>query len=192
MHPLRVVLATLFAASALVLAAPAPPASACSCVVQSRAEHVDNASALFVGTLAERDQDGQSVTYTFDVHEVFKGSVTRTTQVWTGAQESACGRPDLTKGEDFLVFANASGESDRLSISLCDGTVGVGPTPIEQVERLTGQGVAPEPGGPAIEDDEPFIPYWAMAGIGAGLAGLLGLGLRRGRSRTRPRSPVTR
>ena len=37
------------------------------------------------------------------------------------------------------------------------------------------------PGGPAIRDDEPFIPYWAMTVIGLGAVGLMVLALRRAR-----------
>ena len=179
MHLIRVGGATLLAASALVLAAPAPPASACSCAVQSRGEHVANASAIFVGTLVDRSADERMVDYTFGVEEVFKGSVTSTTRVTTAADGAACGLPDLTEDDDYLVFA--AREDDALMVSLCGGTVGVGPTPIEQVERVTGQGVAPEPSGPAIQDDEPFIPYWAMAAIGLGAVGLMVLALRRAR-----------
>ncbi len=169
----RAVLAVLLLAGALVLFSPVAPATACSCAPLTRADHVDIASAIFVGTLVEREEGDRTIAYAFEVEEVFKGSVTSTTRVTTAADGAACGLSDLTEGEDYLVFANAGREDKALMVSLCGGTIGDGPTPIEQVERLTGQGVAPEPGGPAIDDDEPFILFWALAGVGLGAVGLM-------------------
>ncbi len=184
----RTALAALLLAAGLVLLAPPGPAVACSCAVLTPDEQVDIASTVFSGTLVERDERERQVVYGFEVDRVFKGSTTRTTRVRTGEEEAACGLPNLTEGEDYIVLAApVREESDQLFVSLCGGTRGIGGAgDTDRIEAVTGPGRAPDPGGPRTDDDEPadpFVPYWVMGGLAAGVVGALAaLLVRRRRS----------
>lgn len=183
MRPLRAALTTLLCAAGLVLFAPADPAAACSCAVGGRADSLRGASTVFFGALVERGRDKRWVEYTFEVDEVYKGSTTRVTRVWTGVSGSTCGLPGLSEGQEYLVFAFRPPKDERLFVGLCGGTTSARGA-VAQVEALTGPGSPPDPGGVRSDDDEPgqpFIPYWAMGTIGLGAAALLLLLLRRSR-----------
>ena len=189
MYLVRVVLGTLLAASALVLAVPAPPASACSCATGTFEDHAEGGDVIFRGAVVDTsEQDNGMVTYTFDVDEVFQGGTGATTEIRSAKSGAACGLEYVEIGDDLLVFAYPLDEPrDALGSGLCGGTQDATPRVLRQIEAVTGPGQPPDPGSTRIDDDEaaqPFIPYRVMATIGFGAVGLLGLGLWRLRRAT--------
>src|SRR5687767_10617241 len=98
MRAVRILVIAVLACLGLV-GVTASPAAACTCAATGRAQQFSVHDVVFLGTLAERDPDGGftigSVTYKFDVDEVYKGVVTSEVEVSTGVQSSACGLPSL-------------------------------------------------------------------------------------------------
>lgn len=113
--------------------ATAPPAAACSCAVSTDQEAVDNADAVFTGTLIDRDApglffgSGGPARYVFAVDEVYEGEVTARQTVLTPPDGASCGF-ELSGAGPFLVFAfsdseitSAAGDGE-LHSHLCSGT----------------------------------------------------------------------
>lgn len=102
---------------------------ACTCGEATTAEYLQTATAVFIGTVtAKRKSDAaekDGVEITFSVGRVWKGNITRTAFVYTGATgdlypfENLCA-PHFRVGQRYIVFALGQ---DRLHTDICAGTV---------------------------------------------------------------------
>lgn len=100
----------------------AAPAHACSCAPASVPEYAERADVVFVGTITETDGGSKArlVSYGVEVDQVFKGDVSRETEVVTASQGTACGLPDLPEGKPLIFFASPG--AGGLQVNSCDGT----------------------------------------------------------------------
>ena len=177
----------------LLLVVSGAPASACSCVSASVAEHRRQADAVFSGEVLERSggRDGVgSVTYTVRVDRVFKGEVAAEQEVLSGAQSSACGI-ELEAAQRALFFAHSaeSGSAPaRLSTSSCSGTrPGGGGRGLGAGHPPTGGSTDPSPAevsaaGPGVPQDH-GLPVLGLLGL-VPLLGVGALALQRRRPAT--------
>ncbi|MBB5084917.1 hypothetical protein [Nonomuraea endophytica] len=152
---LRLLVVTALAAA--VLAGTTTAACACSCVEFKPAQAVQNATAVFTGTVVairtvKGPPNAQKV-YTFRADNVYKGAPAAEFQIGADTDSPACGYV-FDQDTRYLVFA---GPAERvpgvsLSTSLCSGNVpiraGTGPLQVGD-ERET----APETlGGPVTTE----------------------------------------
>ena len=113
---------------------PAPPASACSCVTPTDQAAVDDADAVFTGTLVDRVPPPRAAVgsadptrYVFAVDDVYEGDVTARQTVLTPSSGASCGF-ELSGTGPFLVFAfrdsqlTAGADDGELYSHLCSGT----------------------------------------------------------------------
>lgn len=186
---LSAVLATLLGvalAAAVGLARPTP-AAACSCVGISVRRALEQADAVFQGTLTRVEADrigGQpTAVLRFDVTRVFKGTVYADQVVTTPPDSAGCGlTPDV--GSTWVVFATSAvvGEGKaarlRLTTTLCSGNMQTKNPPAE-----LGRAGAPLPGASdraerSASADARLTQGMVVVGLGAlGLAALAGIGL---------------
>lgn len=138
------------------------PAYACSCAVSTTEQYVDNAEAVFTGTVTDRAQEGgrlAAVVYTVAVDQIYAGQVGSEVRLSTAAHSASCGLPGLPAGEPLLFFGSRqlslgpSGPDDEAAaaadygINLCNGTGSTDDAELAEVEAVTG---APrEPSGAA-------------------------------------------
>ncbi len=174
---LRITLAALVLGSGLALVG-AAPAFACSCAMQSVAEHADGADAVFAGTLTDVDGarslfDGDDTTYAFEVDAVYAGDPAAVAHVTTASSGAACGLEGLEVGDRYVVFAHDSG--DQLSANLCGGTGPATPKLEGTLQDLLGAPVRPDLTGGQGAGPPPPLPSlvtpWAWL---AGLAAVVG------------------
>lgn len=169
MVSIRSLLTALLVAAGLTLLSPVP-AMACSCVGGSVRSHAERAEVVLRGTLVAVDgpaagriqSSGDPVTYTFDVHEVFEGSSSSTSEIVSAATGASCGLEGMKEGREYVVFAAPgsgmpSGKGDELGANLCGGTGRATPALVEAVERVLGPGAAPsdDGAGERSADDPP-------------------------------------
>ncbi|MFY9586360.1 MAG: hypothetical protein WAT66_02775, partial [Actinomycetota bacterium] len=103
----------------VMLLVPAPAAHACSCTDATVAEHVANATAVFVGRAEDSKDAPEGLVTRFRVTTAYKGPIVRRTDVTTPSDEAACGVP-FVEGRSYAVFARD--QSGTLITSLCAGT----------------------------------------------------------------------
>ena len=154
MTVLRTVLATLVAATGLVLAAPTP-AFACSCVMADTPQFVTWADVVVVGEVTEITppperavmSSGDPATYTVDVDEILKGTSPGTVDVRSAVSGGSCGLEGIEVGREYVVFAayqDIEGkQTEELWASLCGGTTGASDSKVAEVEAVTGPGHPP-------------------------------------------------
>lgn len=156
MRLLRLVLAGLVAACALVVVSSAP-ATACSCVDFKPQQFLKQSSMAFAGTAVEvRDvKEGVQVTV-FGVDRVYKGAVKERTSVLHGTFDSSCG-VEFQVDDEALVFTHTAEGSD-LHTSSCSTVVDRADSPgmplAEALERL-GPGSPPAPGDLEVAVESP-------------------------------------
>lgn len=105
----------------------APSAAACSCIEPgSVGESLNDAQAVFVGTVVEIEKSEGSVWSTDDpmkvtlaISKFWKGSMGQTVTVTTSRESASCGFP-FEEGVEYLVYAY--GEMDDLHVGLCGRT----------------------------------------------------------------------
>ena len=154
----------------------AAPAAACSCVIRSVPELVDDADVVVTARLTDRVADRQQAVLTFHGSERFKGDLSPGFEVETSAQSSACGLTGLVEGRRYVVFADeANGE---LSATSCGGTAPARPGLVEKVESVTGPGMSfdlPPPGAPEQPEpptDAPVLPEAVLEAVADWIEGL--------------------
>lgn len=173
-------------------------AIACSCVGGTPMEFAESAREIFTGTVTEvrNAHPGEPISElaaTFDVEEVYKGSVEDPVVVTTNSQGSACGY-EFVVDRRYTVFT--SGEADGVSTHLCTGTTGgaidpaefgLGAGPTEEPEPSAS--VEPEPTEAATPAIEPVVANspasrspWLVVGAVSIVLAALALVLRRGRA----------
>jgi len=102
----------------LGIAAIAPPARACTCGRVGLIRSTVRADAVFVGMPVRASSPGPNQwgvygnarRYTFEVEQIYKGTVVDTVEVVTATSDAGCGYP-FKLGKRYLVFAYASGDS---------------------------------------------------------------------------------
>lgn len=159
---------------------PASPAGACSCVgPMSADDYLDQSDAAFYGdVIAARIADPESVVqgnlrigsptmvYTFDVQEVYKGSVRERQEVRSSLDGASCGA-ELHMNHRYVVYARGA----PLYTGLCHGTHepdGVTPFPRIAAGAPLADGEDHLPfkdGGKLLHADEPSIGLAAFAGL---------------------------
>lgn len=126
-------IACLLALAFLVV--PATPAGACSCIgPMSPDDYLNQADAAFLGdVIAARIADPESLTqgdvrvgsasmvFTFDVREVYKGSVRERQEVVSNMDGAACGA-GFELNRRYLVYARGPANGSQLATSLCEGS----------------------------------------------------------------------
>lgn len=157
-HLLAVVLTAVAATLGLVVST-AGPAAACSCVGGGIPQYAEWADAVFTGELAsapDRSEE-QTVTYTFDVEQIYAGKVPELAEVRTPSQESACGLAHVESGRRFVIFA--SYDDGALSTGLCSGSQVANAAYTDRLERHLGIGTIPSrehaPRAPSGVADDP-------------------------------------
>lgn len=125
---MRCRLLVLTAVVTLTVLGSAPRAEACSCEVVTENEAFARAGAVFVGRTASRGsaREGaatpETVLWTFEVSEVYKGEVRRTQQVVSAADSAGCG-VDLGLDRSYLVFTDEDPAGGaQVAAHLCGGT----------------------------------------------------------------------
>lgn len=169
----------------------AAPACACSCAGAPEAELAATATAIFVGTLVDRQVDdsqpiissGDPAWLTFEVHQVYRGEVAASQVVVTARDGATCGL-ELSGTGPFLVFAEAgwAGEPGTLSASLCGGTRPLADGPPDPTLGTPSAPTAGLAGGPS-GSDQLTASVFGLAGTDSpvtaaavGLAAVAGLG----------------
>jgi hypothetical protein len=172
------VLAVLVAALGVAWG-PATPASACSCVPATTADHVANADVVFTGTLVSREVSHPSAPvfsstdpalHVFAVDAVFKGEAARRQGVVSAAEGASCGLELAGKGP-FVVFAtdDPALPAGQYAASLCGGS---GPLTAAVDADLRGLGPAAAPSAAAPGPGTAVAPtggssWWAWLAGGA-------------------------
>jgi hypothetical protein len=163
---------------AAVIAVLAPQTcAACSCIVMTFEEAIEQADVVFVGTVTSRDaapdgEFGPMLDYTFDVGDVYKGGpVAADAVVRTADNSAACGFA-FEEGGTYLVMASSSAEG--LETGLCSGTALLADVQESDLDSL-GAATAPVGGGPAAGDGDGASTGWAAdrtgwLWLGVGLA----------------------
>ncbi len=163
------------------------PAAACSCLGISTRRAVDQAEAVFLGTVTRVDQTRsggeRAAELRFDVSRVYKGTVYSDQVITTPADSAGCGlTPDV--GSTWVIFASGAIQGQgkdarlRLTTTLCDGNLSGDAPP-----RLLGRSTPPLPGASdrlerSETTDARLTRGLVIGGVGLlGLAALIGLGL---------------
>lgn len=115
-------LAILIAAALAVIAPQA--CAACSCIALTFGQAADQAEVIFVGTVTGQEggresELGPAVDVTFEVSEVYAGSVGSEAVVSTADNSAACGFA-FEQGQTYLVMAGTT--ATGLETNLCTGT----------------------------------------------------------------------
>jgi MYXO-CTERM domain-containing protein len=172
---------------------PAGPASACSCVGGTTAEHVAGADVVFTGTLLSREVSHPSAPifssddpalHVFAVDTVFKGAAAQRQGVVSAADGASCGL-ELSGEGPFVVFAtrDAALPAGQYAANLCGGS---GPltaalaADLREFGGTAGPSTRPAPGSAGITGSGagPW-PWIAGGGVVLVAFGLIGLRRRR-------------
>jgi len=159
---------------AALLVLPARGAWACSCAAPATADAARSADVVLVATVVaasgrgpwSRDDAGR---YELAVTRVLKGAAPERTEVREDPRSCGLG---MRLGREHVVFADT--RDGRLVSSTCAGTALAASGLVADVERVTGPGQAPAPGGDTRGGDTAWL--WPVFG-GAALALLLGAAL---------------
>ncbi|MFD0587158.1 hypothetical protein ACFQZE_03995 [Paenibacillus sp. GCM10027627] len=104
------------------------PVYACDCAIPTDVQEEKlNHDAVFEGTVAGYKKPGKlfnkstadKATWTFNVHQVWKGKVASTIAVKSALHSASCGY-QFKEGDRYLVYARKTGDS--LEVSLCSRT----------------------------------------------------------------------
>ena len=193
-----VLLAGLFAVSALLVAS---PAVACDCATASTREYFDRADAVFTARLVDRQEPATVISsidpalHVFAVDTVYKGTAHESQGVLSPVSGASCGL-ELTGAGPFVVFATRSADAgagfprlaeDQYAAFLCGGSAPWTPELDAELAALAGPPAGPEavsdplPGdaGLAPAGSSPLLPVLAGVGAVVVLAGGVALLLRR-------------
>ena len=160
------------AATALFLATATPQmVTACSCIEVPVETYFDQADAVFLGRVIDRDDASEyEYVFTFDVRGAWKGVATARVKVRTEKDGGSCGY-GFRQGDEYLVFAgHRQANREEFVTGLCSGTA-------DLTSALT---ILPRIGPPAItfaEVGESSLPaeLWMFVSgvLGILLGGLL-------------------
>ena len=192
----RAALVVLLLCAAAVLAGPAGPAQACSCVENDPVAHFQRADAVFIGTLVDRTvshpdfpaiSSADPARHVFAVERVLKGEVHERQAVVSPDSGASCGL-ELEGDGPFAVFAQRDGDGYRAR--LCGGSGPLTPDLQATLEELADPATGAPPTGVLRPGSSPEAGWWTsgrtgMTAAAAALvltsAGVLTLRRRRGR-----------
>jgi Tissue inhibitor of metalloproteinase len=187
MTPLRHALAVLVVGLTLTVVTEAPAHAACTCQRPSVAQQVENADAVFSGTVTmasgpTTSGKRQVMSYDIKVDRVYKGDVNSTTvTVKSNADPTRCGVTGMTAGTRYLFFVRAN-EEGKLLADRCGGTGPAKSAKTQKVIAILGRGSNPTPPTPddatftrVADSDAPALSRLAAPGAAMVLVGLLGL-----------------
>lgn len=176
----RICAAMLLASVGLVLLTGAPASADCTCKQGTLEQQVDRADVIFIGTIDEVGEEGNTFTYDVTASRAYQGAPERSTQVVSVGGRNACGLGDLEVGETYVFFA--TGTDAPYDADSCGGTTVSNPTKIGKIEKLLGPGASVEPPPPPkavltrVEESPPAgLARSAAPGAAVALIGLLGL-----------------
>ena len=106
--------------------------SACSCIIESSDEALENSVAVFSGKVTKITEDqptwpiissAEPVTVEFQVYRVWKGPSEKTIKITTASDEGTCGY-GFEMGKTYLVYSYEIEDNDPLvlKVSLCSKT----------------------------------------------------------------------
>ena len=149
---LRRLLVLVVVALTTVIVSDASAHAACRCKDLSLPQQVNNAGAVFSGTLTmasgpTTSGDRQTMSYDVKVDRVYKGDITspRVT-VKSDASEAACGLTGMTADTRYLFFVRVS-DADLFANS-CGGTGPAKSARTQKIVALLGPGSTPNPPTP--------------------------------------------
>jgi hypothetical protein len=138
-------------------------AVACSCAPPPAvSEELARKTAIFSGKVTAVTppkkkpvmSSADPVKIDFEVTEVWKGNVAKTTAVYTAQSSASCGYQGFTEGKEYIVYAY--GSEERLETGLCERTKPLASASEDLKELGTGQPHAVLTGtvkkGPAAEE----------------------------------------
>ena len=180
------VLVLLVVGLTTVVVADAPARAACTCQRPPLAQQVNDADAVFSGTVTmasgpTTSGKRQIMSYDVKVDNVYKGDITSPqVTVKSDADPTRCGLSGMTADTRYLFFVRAN-EANLLA-NKCGGTGPARSTKTQKVVALLGPGTTPIPPTPppaeftSVAGAEP-LPLTRLAAPGAAmvLLGLLGL-----------------
>jgi hypothetical protein len=166
----------------------APAQAVCRCKDLSLPQKVNNAGAIFSGTLTMASGptttgDRQTMSYDVKVDRFYKGDFeSPRVTVKSDASEASCGLTGMTADTRYLFFARVSDSSPNLFANSCGGTGPATSALTQRIVALLGPGSTPIPPTPEeaefteVADAEPY-PLTRLVAPGAAmvLVGLLGL-----------------
>jgi hypothetical protein len=186
---LRRLLVLVVVALTTVIVSDASAHAACRCKDLSLPQQVNNAGAVFSGTLTMASGptttgDRQTMSYDVKVDRVYKGDITspRVT-VKSDASEAACGPTGMTADTRYLFFVRVS-EADAADLfaNSCGGTGPAKSARTQKIVALLGPGSTPIPPTPEeatftpVAGAEPAtLTRLAAPGAAMVVVGLLGL-----------------
>jgi hypothetical protein len=186
---LRRLLVLVVVALTTVIVSDASAHAACRCKDLSLPQQVNNAGAVFSGTLTmasgpTTSGDRQTMSYDVKVDRVYKGDITspRVT-VKSDASEAACGLTGMTADTRYLFFVRVS-EADAADLfaNSCGGTGPAKSARTQKIVALLGPGSTPIPPTPEeatftpVAGAEPAtLTRLAAPGAAMVVVGLLGL-----------------
>lgn len=85
-------------------------ALACTCAPVDLQRDLPNADGAIIGTVLERRESGDDVTYLFRVEQVYKGDIDGRIEVVTNAQSATCGLDLAIGARAGLLLERQSGE----------------------------------------------------------------------------------
>ena len=186
---LRRLLVLVVVALTTVIVSDASANAACRCKDLSLPQQVNNAGAVFSGTLTmasgpTTSGDRQTMSYDVKVDRVYKGDITspRVT-VKSDASEAACGLTGMTADTRYLFFVRVS-EADAADLfaNSCGGTGPAKSARTQKIVALLGPGSTPIPPTPEeatftpVAGAEPAtLTRLAAPGAAMVVVGLLGL-----------------
>lgn len=183
---LRRLLVLVVVALTTVIVSDASAHAACRCKDLSLPQQVNNAGAVFSGTLTmasgpTTSGDRQTMSYDVKVDRVYKGDIkSPRVTVKSDASEAACGLTGMTADTRYLFFVRVS-DADLFANS-CGGTGPAKSARTQKIVALLGPGSTPNPPTPEeatftpVADAEPAtLTRLAAPGAAMVLVGLLGL-----------------
>ena len=186
---LRRLLVLVVVALTTVIVSDASAHAACRCKDLTLPQQVNNAGAVFSGTLTmasgpTTSGDRQTMSYDVKVDRVYKGDITspRVT-VKSDASEAACGLTGMTADTRYLFFVRVS-EADAADLfaNSCGGTGPAKSARTQKIVALLGPGSTPIPPTPEeatftpVAGAEPAtLTRLAAPGAAMVVVGLLGL-----------------
>ena len=183
---LQRLLALLVLGLALTVVGEAPAHAACSCQRPPVTQQVEDADAVFSGTVSmasgpTTSGKRQVMSYDVKVDRVYKGDITsQTVTVKSDADPAKCGLAGVTAGTRYLFFVRDA--DPNLLANKCGGSGPARSAKTQKVIAILGDGSTPIPPTPdkatftRVADSEPAtLTRLAAPGAAMVLVGLLGL-----------------
>ncbi|HEX5916725.1 MAG TPA: hypothetical protein VFY76_02675 [Nocardioides sp.] len=176
----RLAAALLLACLGLVVTVQAPAVADCTCQRDRLEQQVQQADAVFIGTVDNVEVAGNDHTYDITASRAYQGEPERSTQVFSAGGRNACGLGELAVGTSYVFLA--TGTEAPFEADSCGGTDVANPGKVSRIEGLLGEGASVEPPPPPtaeltlVEESPPAgFARAAAPGAAAMIIGLLGL-----------------